>query len=71
MRSLMSLALLALCLTALAGCAAENDPVGVSALPTEPGLATLSVEECCCADGDAKCAAECTCERECEQEENR
>ena len=69
MRTMCTVALLALCLTVFAGCAAENDPVGVNALPSDPGISMLTVEECCCADGDAECAVECLCEGECGQDE--
>ena len=68
MRTLYSVALLALCLTVFAGCAAENDPVGLNALPTDPGMTTLAVEECSCADGKADRVADDSCGRECEQE---
>ena len=40
MRTLYSVALLALCLTAFAGCGADNDPVGVNTLPTDPAFTT-------------------------------
>lgn len=69
MRTLYSVALLALCLTVFAGCAAENDPVGLNALPTDPGMTMQAVEECCGADGKSDCAADRSCGRECEQEE--
>lgn len=59
MRTLCILALLALCLTAFAGCGADNDPVGVNTLPTDPAFTTED------ADGrdpgdHALCGSQCT-----------
>ena len=69
MRTLCGVALLALCLTVFAGCAAENDPIGVSALPTDLGVGHLSEAQCCDGDCDAECAEEdVACERSCEQD---
>ncbi len=68
MRTLCAVALLALCVTVFAGCAAENDPVGVSALPTDQGVGLQSEVQCCSGDCDAECADDATCERSCEQD---
>ena len=69
MRTLYSVALLALCLTVFAGCAADSGPVGVSALPTDPGMAIQAADSCCQPNDGSPCAAEKTCEREWEQDE--
>ena len=43
-RSLRIVALLALCLPLLAACAPEGSPVGVSALPGDPGVYALGAD---------------------------
>ena len=68
MRALCTVALLALCLTVFAGCAAENDPIGVSALPTDMGVGHQLEVQCCDGDCDAECADDAICERSCEQD---
>jgi hypothetical protein len=54
-------ALLAPCAIVLAGCAAENDPFGVSALPTDPSVGLRLEAECCGSDRDAECADDAAC----------
>jgi hypothetical protein len=66
-RTLYTVALLALCLTAFAACAADQDPVGLSALPTDPGMALQEAPTRCCADDDAGCTVDGFCESEFEQ----
>ena len=61
-------ALLAPCAIVLAGCAAENDPMGVSALPTDPGVGLRFEAECCGSDRDAECAIDATCGQSCKDE---
>jgi hypothetical protein len=43
-RALRKTALLALCLPLLAACAPEGNPVGVTALPGDPGAYALTVD---------------------------
>jgi hypothetical protein len=59
MRTLHFVALLALCLTAFAGCGADNDPVGVNMLPTDPAFTTEGTDgrEPC---DHASCGSRCT-----------
>jgi len=68
MRTLRVITLLALCVTLFAGCAAENDPMGVSSLPTDQGVGLQSDIGCCIEGCDAECAEDVTCERSCAQD---
>jgi hypothetical protein len=58
MRTPYFVALLALCLTALAGCGADNDPVGVNTLPTDPAFTTEGADGRGAGD-HAPCGSQC------------
>lgn len=66
--------LLAICLSAIAGCAPEGDPVGVSTLPTDPGARVLAGDMTLDGPATRQCTEHTdtggTCDGHCQTEES-
>ncbi|RKZ11325.1 hypothetical protein DRQ53_03840 [bacterium] len=75
MRAVRAAGLFALCLFLFAACAPEGDPMGVNALPTDPGTPIYSTVHDCsaaAAEGCTECATTrqlaAACEESCQTE---